>query len=58
MGYIRVNEVHSGTLGRMTTDSEGETAQVRSMTEAEALCLEGTLDKKDTLTAVLKDTAG
>lgn len=65
LGYIQSGwygiyqgEVHSGTLGGMITDSEGEISQVRSMTEAEALCLEGTLDKKETLTAVLKDTAG
>lgn len=42
MGYIQSEwygihqgEVHSGTPGGMTTGSEGETAQVGSMTEAE-----------------------
>lgn len=55
---IHQGEVHSGTPGGMTAGSEGGTAQVRSMAEAETLCLEGTLDDKDTLTAVLKDTAG
>jgi hypothetical protein len=44
---MRQGEVHSGTPGGRRTGSEGEAAQVRSMTEAEAVWLEGTLDDKD-----------
>lgn len=44
MGHI--NEVYSGTPVGMRTGSEGEAAQVRSMTEAEAMWLEGPLDDK------------